>query len=35
MRVLVRIATTLVPAARLEHAHSILLGGAYAPPGDR
>jgi hypothetical protein len=30
MRVLVPIATTLVPAARL-----ILLGGAYTPPGDR
>jgi hypothetical protein len=35
MRVLVPIATTLVPAAHLERAHSILLGGAYAPPGER
>ena len=34
MRVLVPIAATLVPATRLEHAHSIRLSGAYAPPGD-
>jgi hypothetical protein len=35
MRVLVPIATTLVPATRVERAHRILPGGAYAPPGDR
>jgi hypothetical protein len=35
MRVLVPVATTLVPATGLEHAHSILLGGACAPPGNR
>jgi hypothetical protein len=35
MRVVVPIATTRVPAARLEQAQSIHLGGACAQPGDR